>query len=480
MSTLPQMIASYLPSEEADTTIVAFFQMPSKIQGQQAKLGAVRGFFGEGRQGLVSVGLGLEEKASLEPEFLEKIRLLGGSTWSRLVSEKCRVLNVKVDSFCWKGSLAWVGAFAEGLILASYRFHGYRSVKKDEKMPRFVFHTQDKKQFLELKRVLGWVDSVGEAVAITRNWSNEPSNWGTPVTFAEQAKQLARKYGLKCSVMTEKQIKSQKMDLFLAVGQGSHRESRWVVLEYIPKKAYRKTVALVGKGVTFDSGGISLKPALKMEEMKHDMTGAATVLGATLLAAWNHAPVRILTYMPFTENMPGGGAIQPGNVIRARSGKTVEIVNTDAEGRLILADALDFAQDAKPDVLIDVATLTGAVSIALGKQCCAILGNDGSLIQKLKQSARIQGEKIWELPLFEEYFEDLKSDVADMKNVGNDGCAGVIRGASFLKEFIRKKTIWAHLDIASTAYHMSHLSYCPKRGASGAYVRSLAEFLIHG
>jgi leucyl aminopeptidase len=185
---------------------------------------------------------------------------------------------------------------------------------------------------------------------------------------------------------------------------------------------------------------------------------------------------RIIAVMAFTENMPDGNAIQPGNVLTSRAGKTVEVINTDAEGRLILADVLDYAQDFKPDAIIDVATLTGAVAIALGKFCCGILGNDEELIQSVRRAGEVNGERIWELPLYDEYFDDLRSDYADMRNSANDSYGGTIRGAAFLKQFIKKGMRWAHLDIAATANGVTHLSYIPKRGASGIYVRTLAQF----
>jgi leucyl aminopeptidase len=279
-------------------------------------------------------------------------------------------------------------------------------------------------------------------------------------------------------VLSEKDAEREKMGLFLGVGQGSEREGKIVIVEYNPKGATKtaKTIALVGKGITFDSGGISIKPSMRMEDMKHDMTGAATVMGAIILASILKVPNRVVTIMGFTENMPSGSAITPGNILTSRAGKTVEIINTDAEGRLILADLLDYAQDMKPDAIIDAATLTGAVSIALGKQCCAILGNDESLIESVRRAGEVAGERIWQLPLYDEYFEDMKSDYADMKNSCNDSYGGTIRGAMFLKQYIRKGVRWAHLDIAATANSVAHHSYIPKRGATGTYVRTLAQF----
>ena len=210
--------------------------------------------------------------------------------------------------------------------------------------------------------------------------------------------------------------------------------------------------------------------------MKHDMTGAATLFAATLLAAKLKVPNRVVTVLAFTENMPDGKAIQPGNILTARNGKTVEIINTDAEGRLILGDVLDYAHQFKPDAIVDAATLTGAVGIALGKHCSAILGNDENLIESLRRAGDNCGERLWQLPLYDEYFDDMKSEYADMKNSVNDSAGGTIRGAIFLKQFIKSGFKWAHLDIASLAWDLGHLPYFPKKGASGAFVRTLARF----
>ncbi len=323
---------------------------------------------------------------------------------------------------------------------------------------------------------------MANAVNVTRHWSNEPSNFGTPVFYAEEATRLAKEVGLKIRVLDEKECAKENMRLFLGVGQGSERESRVVILEHVPRRKGTKRprkIALVGKGVTFDSGGISIKPSSFMENMKHDMTGAASVMGAMLLAARWEVSQHVIGLMAFTENMPDGHAIQPGNILTARNGKTVEIINTDAEGRLVLADALDYVQELKPDVVIDLATLTGAVGVALGKICSGLMGNDDGLIESLRKAGDRAGEKLWQLPLFDEYLEDIKSEVADLKNSVNDSSGGTIRGAMFLKQFIRKGVAWAHLDIAGVAYNVSHLPYFPKRGASGSMVRTLGQYLAN-
>ncbi|HUP58228.1 MAG TPA: leucyl aminopeptidase [Bdellovibrionota bacterium] len=423
----------------------------------------------------------------------EKLRAAGGSVWSKLVAERSRSAVVHVDSFFASGlkteltHLRVIRAFAEGLTLAAYQIQkvktsGKGPASKDEyKAPtRVTFLAKEKGLNLALESELKKIQAIGAAVAVTRDWSNEPSNIGTPEYFAGEARRLASEYGLKCKIIGEAEAKREKMELFIGVGQGSEREGKIVVLEYNPKGAKNarkdtKTLALVGKGVTFDSGGISIKPSMRMEEMKHDMTGAATIMGAILLASAWEVPNRVVAIMAFTENMPDGDAIQPGNILGSRAGKTVEVINTDAEGRLILADVLDYAQDMKPDAIVDVATLTGAVVVALGKYCCGILGNDEALIESVRRAGEQNGERIWQLPLYDEYFDDLKSDYADMRNSANDGSGGTIRGAIFLKQFIRKGTAWAHLDIAATAWGVSHLPYAPKKGASGLYVRTLAQ-----
>lgn len=427
-----------------------------------------------GAENLLIVGLGKTDQA-------EKLRVAGANAHQKLVAEHARSLLIDF------GSLAApkVAHFVEGIVLKHYTFEKHFSEAPSKKKDAHAFETFGivcAKATLarDIQTRVDRLVEIGRAINITRDWSNEPSNIGTPEYFASEAQALAKEYGLKCKVLNEADAKREKMGLFLGVGQGAEREGRLVVLEYHPKKTSKntKTIALVGKGVTFDSGGISIKPSLKMEDMKHDMTGAATMMGVSLLAARFKIPHKLITIMAFTENMPDGTAIQPGNILKSRAGKTVEIINTDAEGRLILADALDYIQDLyKPEIVIDAATLTGAVAVALGKICAGLLGNNDSLLKNIQKAGEEMGEKLWPLPTFDEYFEDLKSDVADMKNSANDPYGGTIRGAIFLKQFIHKNTKWAHLDIAATAWGLTHLGYFPKRGASGAHVRTLINYL---
>ncbi len=444
------------------------------LSGKPGTIQFVRFASAQGADNLLIVGLG-------KADDHEKLRSAGGHVQQRLTIEHVHSLLIDFGNL----SVEKTAFFVEGLILRHYTFekHFTKSPTKERHasdLDKVAVVCTKASQSTQMALALAKIYELGRAVNITRDWSNEPSNIGTPEYFAGEAQRLAKEYGLKCKILTEAEAKKENMNLFLGVGQGAEREGRIAVLEYTPKKVTKKTktIALIGKGVTFDSGGISIKPSMKMEEMKHDMTGAATVFGATLLAARAKIPHRLVTVMGFTENMPDGTAIQPGNIIKSRNGKSVEIINTDAEGRLILADLFDYAQEKfKPEIMIDAATLTGAVLIALGKHCAGLLSNNESLVRDLEKAGEDAGERLWQLPLYDEYFDDLRSDFADMKNSANDSLGGTIRGGIFLKQFVHKNVKWAHLDIAATAWGVSHLSYFPKRGASGAQVRTLLNYL---
>jgi len=466
-----------VPDGSKYAELLSKFSEGDVFQARHGSMQVVR-FAGQGSAKNV-VFLGLGKAAELTEE---KLRQAAAMLWSKLAAEKFESAAMAFDASL--SQVSHIRAILEGMLLSAYSFNKYKTgpeqSAKSTGLKKLFLISADRSVRSHLAQEATRALAVAECVNITRDWSNEPSNVGTPEYYASEAARLAKKHGLKVKVLSEADARREKMGLFLAVGQGSTREGKIVVLEYTPKGVKNsknlKTIAFVGKGITFDSGGISIKPALRMEDMKHDMTGAATLFGATLLAAQLKVPNRIVAILAFTENMPSGDAIQPGNVVRARNGKTVEIINTDAEGRLILADVLDYAHEFKPDAIIDAATLTGAVSVALGKHCCAVLGNDEGLIQSLRAAGTANHERIWQLPLFDEYFEDMKSDTADMKNSANDGNGGTIRGASFMQQFIRKGTHWAHLDIAAVANGMGHLPYFPKKGASGMYVRTLAQF----
>jgi leucyl aminopeptidase len=364
---------------------------------------------------------------------------------------------------------------ADNLAAADYKYDVYQTQKKDEKRVAIeavlIPHTDaDAKR---LKDLQAEARAIADGIKTVRDLGNGPGNLVTPSFIADRASEVAKNAGVKITVHDRKEIERLKMGGLLAVNRGSAQEPRFIVLEYAPKKA-KKHVALVGKGITFDSGGISIKPAEKMEEMKFDMCGAAAVLGTIEAAAKLELPVRVTGLIVSTENMPDGNAYKPGDIITTMSGKTVEIVNTDAEGRMILCDALHYASNLKPDHIIDYATLTGACVVALGSEAAGLFCNDDELARKLIESGERAGERLWRLPEWDEYKELIRSEWADMKNSGGRW-GGAISAAVFLKEFVNCPS-WAHLDIAGTAY-AEHETAREARGATGAGVRVTLAFL---
>ncbi|MEK6334660.1 MAG: leucyl aminopeptidase [Acidobacteriota bacterium] len=319
---------------------------------------------------------------------------------------------------------------------------------------------------------------IGESINFTRDQANEPGGFLTPTILADRAKAVAKEFGLSIDVLDQKRMEKLGMGSLLGVSRGSDEPPRLIVMKYEPKKPAKgskdKLLALVGKGITFDSGGISLKPGENMELMKYDMTGAATVIGTMRAIAQLKPSIPVLGVAPCSENLPSGKATKPGDVLIAMTGKTIEVINTDAEGRLVLADAIAYAKQLGATQIIDMATLTGAVSIALGDVNTAILGTDQALIDDVISAGKEVGEKFWQLPLDNEYTKQIKSDIADIKNVGGKK-AGTITAAAFLKEFA-EDTSWAHLDIAGTAWGDPATPYRSK-GPTGVAVRTLIEFV---
>jgi leucyl aminopeptidase len=317
---------------------------------------------------------------------------------------------------------------------------------------------------------------MGECSNVARVFANEPSNALTPRVFADRAAALAKGVGLGVEILDEKQIDKLGMGLLLGVAKGSVEPPRLLALTYEPKGAPASpTLGLIGKGITFDTGGISIKPADNMDRMKDDMAGGAAVLGATIAAARLGAPVRIVTVIPMTENMPSGTAIKPGDVLRSAEGKTVEVLNTDAEGRLILGDGLWYAKRLGATHLVDVATLTGACIVALGKTTTGVFGRPDGWVQAVLRASERGGDRSWPMPTFPDYFEQLKSEIADFSNTGGRP-GGAITAALFIKEFAGDLP-WAHLDIAGTAWAEDAKPYQPK-GATGIAVRTLAELAL--
>jgi leucyl aminopeptidase len=363
--------------------------------------------------------------------------------------------------------------------LFDYAFDRYKSKADDRKAGRSggtaVLVPPAGRRARELAEAAREAEAVAAAVGWARDVGNTPGNDLGPEDLAREAKALAAARGFRFRALDKREIAKEKMGGLLGVNAGSARPPVFLIGEHAPTDA-RGTAVLVGKGVTFDSGGISLKPAPSMGEMKYDMMGAATVFASLAAAAALKLPVRVVALAPVTENMPGGTATRPGDILRMRSGKTVEVDNTDAEGRLILADALSYAERFRPDVLIDYATLTGAVQIALGSECGGLLSPDDALAADLVAAGEATGERLWRLPVWDEYRENLKSEWADLRNTGGRA-AGTINGGVFLKEFVPEGVPWAHLDVAAVAHFEKEQSGWPA-GASGFGVGLTIEFLL--
>jgi leucyl aminopeptidase len=424
------------------------------------------------------VGLGEQKKLTLE-----KLRRAAATASKRTQSLKLRSLAVEFPeantiTATVKESLQDIAqALAEGAALALYRFDKYLTEKKEKetKVTRFTLISDDAKESKEIRRGVQSTEAIVEATCLARDLENAPSNEIYPESLAEATRISGKKYGFKVTAFEKKQIEKLGMGGLLAVNQGSSKPPRFIILEY--GESYSNsagTVVLIGKGVTFDTGGISIKPASAMSEMKMDMSGAAAVIGTFEAVARLGIPVHLVGLIPAAENMPSGSAVKPGDIVRHYGGKTSEVDNTDAEGRLILADALGYAEKYKPDAVIDLATLTGACVVALAHVATGMMGNDEKLMDALKRAGEKTYERVWPLPLFEEYEKLIKSDVADVKNVGGRW-GGAITAAMFLKKFVRDYK-WVHLDIAGTAILEEPQEYTPK-GGSGVGVRLLAEFL---
>ncbi|MEC7641376.1 MAG: leucyl aminopeptidase [Nitrospinota bacterium] len=370
-------------------------------------------------------------------------------------------------------------SMAEGIYLSLYHFDHYKENKKDDKPGRveaITFLADSKACVTQGEKAIDRARKVASGVALARDLALHPSNIATPEFLAATARKMAAKNGIACKVLGEKEMKKLGMGSLLGVAQGSSRSPRFIILEYFGSKKKQPPAVIVGKGITFDTGGISLKPPAGMWEMKMDMCGGAVTLGVLQAASSLKLPVNLVGLVPAVENMPGGSAVNPGDVLYSMSGKTIEVLNTDAEGRLILADALTYASRYKPKAVIDLATLTGACVVALGHHASAILGNDSRLVDRLIQCGMMAGEKVWELPLWEEYEETMKSDIADLKNISAPTVgAGTITGAAFLKSFAGNQP-WAHIDIAGTSWCKEDRPYIPK-GATGFGVRLLLNYL---
>ncbi len=423
--------------------------------------------------------LGLGERKDLKVHMLRKhISSIVSEMGKRKVASATLLFDGPADI---EESLRYLRAACDTFLLKTYGFEGYfTDKKKKDKVPfkRLTVNIADAKLFNKARRLASWWQREAEGIWLARDLANAPANKCTPDDMARVARKMCKATGLKCKVLGKPEIEKLKMGAFLAVNAGSAKPPRFITMEYTPKpkRAKMKTVCIVGKGLTFDSGGISIKPWDGMWDMKGDMGGAAATIGIMRAIASLKPKVRVIGLCPCTENMPDGNAVKPGDVIHSMSGKSIEVHSTDAEGRLVLADGLEYATSKyKPDVLIDMATLTGACVVALGNDIIGLFTDDDSLARDLLAAGEAANEAVWPLPVFEEYKELLKSDVADQKNIGGRW-GGAITAALFLRRFTDVKK-YAHLDIAGPSIAASEKWHSPK-GGTGAGVRLVVEFIM--
>ena len=368
-------------------------------------------------------------------------------------------------------------AAVEGLLLGAYKLLEFKTgddAKSKAVTDDVTFAVENSRLMNKFQKSVERGQLIAEGQLLVRTLASTPANMLTPRLFVDRVQKLVKADKVSCKVLDEKAIVAEKMGALLSVSKGSLEPPRFVILEYKGGRAGQKPIVLVGKGVTFDSGGISLKPGLDMHEMKADMTGAAVVLATILTASRLRLPQHVIALMPLTENMPSGHATRPGDIVTSRKGLTIEIINTDAEGRLILADALDYANKFKPQAVIDIATLTGAALYILGYSGAPIIGNNPALMRKIKAAAEVTAERVWELPIWDDFRERMKSSIADLKNSGGRP-ASTITAAAFLEKFIGDYP-WAHIDIAYVDNEPSGRPYIPA-GSTGIGTRLLIEVL---
>lgn len=423
---------------------------------------------------LLLVGIGELKKNISSDKLLETCRSVGGTISQSAKKVKADELLLLLPEFLSDPQHSLAAAVVEGILLGNYKFKNYKQKKTAEDEYAGLKTITIRGKGGGLRRMIGLARIGAEAAMTARDMANEPANRWTPEHFSKFGRELSRTSDLRCTVLGKSQIKKLGMGGIIAVNQGSAIDPRVIILEHRPKN-FRTTVLLVGKGITFDSGGVSLKPAAGMEDMKYDMCGGAAVIATMQAVAENKPRVRVVAIVPTTDNMSGSSAVKPGDVITHYNGVTSEVINTDAEGRLILADALAYGiKKYKPDCIVDLATLTGAVIIGLGHHRTGMMSNNDVLAGALNEAGDQTGEKVWRLPLDPEYTEQLKSEVADVKNIGGRPGGSITAGA-YLQKFVGS-TPWAHLDIAGTAWDYTKKSYVPK-GPSGIGVRLLLHFI---
>jgi leucyl aminopeptidase len=421
---------------------------------------------------IVFVGMGKKAEFTLE-----KMRGVFSKSAQQVRQLKLKEFSTALDFIGTEEPLTdRAHAVAEGVFLGLYEFTPFKTVDTDKSrvINEFTIIEENEDACKIIKSAAKTAEIISRAVYFTRDMVSAPSNAMTPSGMVLEARKVASRKNVILKVLDEKNMKKIGMNSLLGVARGSDEPAKFIILEYSGGKKSDPVLALVGKGLTFDSGGICIKPSENMDEMKTDMAGGAAVMGTIMAVSDLQMKVNVVGLIPATENLPGGKAYKPGDILKSLSGQTIEVLNTDAEGRLILADALTYAGRFKPAAIIDLATLTGACVIALGDHVIGMMGTDEELIKKISEAAFATGERVWELPLWEDYHELIKSDIADFKNTGGRP-GGAITAAAFLSKFVGNYP-WVHLDIAGPAWLKKDKPYIPK-GASGVGVRLLVNFL---
>ena len=419
------------------------------------------------------VGLGKQSEFTLD-----KIRILAAESCRSLRKLNCRRIASIVHGAGVGGIEPEVAsqAVVEGSLLGLYSFRKHLTKEPEYRdIEEMIIVERDAAKVQVLERGCQKGRVIAEATNLARDLINEPANYMTPTDMAKVAEGLAKAYGLGLTVLDREQMEKEGMGALLGVAKGSRQPPKLIVLSYKGDESSSETLGFVGKGITFDSGGISIKPSENMAEMKGDMAGGAAVMAALSAIAQLKPKINVTAVIPATENLPGGNATKPGDILKAMNGKTIEVVNTDAEGRLILADALAYSVKQGLSPLVDVATLTGACHVALGDSCSGVFTNNEELVDKVIKAGAAAGERLWQMPMFEEYKEQNKSEVADIKNSGGRW-GGAITAAQFLAEFVGN-TPWVHIDIAGTSRSDKDRGYLVK-GATGVVVRTLVSLAL--
>jgi leucyl aminopeptidase len=459
--------------------LIKQFNMVKASKNFTGAAGTTFSFTSMTMQTVLVVGMGEKTKAKAEGirrSIAIAYKAVSGKNYSSVVIDAAsfNAINKLADT---------ASLINESLRLTSYTFEKYLEKKSENAFSDICVYLNDKKIKRTIDKTIDHSENLSSSVNFARDLVNEVPNVLHSEEYADRVeadvKTALKGKGVKVKILGMKELQKENMNLFLAVNAGSAYDPRLVHLTYTPKKATKNTkhIALVGKGLTFDTGGYSLKPGASMAGMKFDMGGSATVYGAFRAAVLNDSPYKITCILGMTDNAVNESATFPDAVVKGRNGTTVEILNTDAEGRLVLADCLDYTCDLNPDFIIDAATLTGACLVALGTEVCAVLGNDDKFTKKMLSSAKASDEYMWQLPIIPEWEKDMKSNIADLKNIGSTRFAGTATAAAFLKNFIKNDIKWAHLDIAGVCDSQKHLPYCPSKGASGIIVRSLHHLL---